>query len=133
AAVAQGSYEIARQFAALVILLASILLISYLAFSAWLILPPLVPMIFAFAIAAPLTLSRRAFVLSREIDSRIKELSKAGQSLLAGPLQTVAGGAGVGRGGGGSAGGGVGQVARGGGGQGRGVEGLDTGSVARPP
>src|SRR5215510_13894298 len=90
ASLAQGNHEIARQIAALGILLASILLISYLAFSAWLILPPLVPMIFAFAIAAPLTLSRRAFVLSREIDSRIKELSKAGQSLLAAPLQTVA-------------------------------------------
>jgi PAS domain S-box-containing protein len=90
AALAQGSYEIARQFAALGILLASILLISYLAFSAWLILPPLVPMVVAFAIAAPLTLSRRAFVLSREIDSRIKELSKAGQSLLAAPPQTMA-------------------------------------------
>src|SRR5262249_51140829 len=35
AALAQGSYEIARQFAARVILLASILLSSYLAFSAW--------------------------------------------------------------------------------------------------
>jgi signal transduction histidine kinase len=85
AALAQGSYEIARQFAALVALLASILLTSYLAFSMWLILPPVVPMIFAFAIATPLTLLRRAFVLSREIDSRITELSKAGQSLLAAP------------------------------------------------
>src|SRR5262245_13034347 len=85
AALAQGSYEIARQIAALGILLASILLTSYLAFSKGLILPPVVPMIFAFAIAAPLTLLRRAFVLSREIDSRITELSKAGQSLLAAP------------------------------------------------
>src|SRR5262249_48810393 len=92
AALAQGSYEIARQFAALVSLLASILLASYLAFSMWLILPPLVPMIFAFAIATPLTLLRRAFVLSREIDSRITELSKAGQSLLAAPpVQTLTG------------------------------------------
>jgi signal transduction histidine kinase/CHASE2 domain-containing sensor protein len=92
AALAQGSYEIARQFAALVALLASILLTSYLAFSMWLILPPVVPMIFAFAIATPLTLLRRAFVLSREIDSRITELSKAGQSLLAAPpVQTLTG------------------------------------------
>jgi signal transduction histidine kinase/CHASE2 domain-containing sensor protein len=89
AALAQGSYEIARQIAALGFLLALIILTSYLAFSRWLISPPLVSMIFAFAIATPLTLLRRAFVLSREIDSRITELSKAGQSLLpAAPVQT---------------------------------------------
>jgi signal transduction histidine kinase/CHASE2 domain-containing sensor protein len=90
AALAQGSYEMARQIAALGILLVLILLTSYLAFSRLLILPPVAPMLFAFTIATPLTLLRRAFVLSREIDSRITELSKAGQSLLAGPpLQTV--------------------------------------------
>jgi len=82
AALAQGSYEAVRQIAALGILLALILLTSYLAFSQLLILPPVVPMLFAFAIATPLTLLRRAFVLGREIDSRIAELSKAGQSLL---------------------------------------------------
>jgi signal transduction histidine kinase len=92
AALAQGSYEIARQIAALGILLALIVLISYLTFSGWLILPPVAHMILAFAIATPLTLLRRAFVLSREIDSRITELSKAGQLLLAAPpLQTVTG------------------------------------------
>jgi len=90
AALAQGSYEVARQIAALGILLALILLTSYLAFSQWLILPPVVPMLFAFAIATPLTLLRRAFVLGREIDSRITELSKAEQSLLpAAPGQTA--------------------------------------------
>jgi two-component system phosphate regulon sensor histidine kinase PhoR len=82
AALAQGNFEIARQIAAIVTLLALILLISYLAFSWRLILSPVVPMIFAFAIATPLTLLRRAFVMSREMDSRIKELSKAGESLL---------------------------------------------------
>jgi two-component system phosphate regulon sensor histidine kinase PhoR len=82
AALAQGNYEIARQIAALVSLLAMILLTSYLAFSWRLILSPVVPMIFAFAIATPLTLLRRAFVMSREMDMRIKELSKAGESLL---------------------------------------------------
>lgn len=82
AALAQGSFEIARQIAALVALLALILLTSYLAFSQFLILPPVVPMLFAFTIATPLTLLRRAFVLNREMDSRIAELSKAGESLL---------------------------------------------------
>src|SRR5262245_52378658 len=82
AALAQGSYEIARQIAALGILLASILLAFYLSFSRWLIFPPVAPMIIAFAIATPLTLLRRGFVLSHEIDSRITELSEAGQSLM---------------------------------------------------
>jgi signal transduction histidine kinase/CHASE2 domain-containing sensor protein len=90
AALAQGSHEIARQIAAIGTLLFLILMTSYLAFSRWLISPPVVPMIFAFAIATPLILLRRAFVLSREIDSRITELSKAGQSLLpAAPVQTA--------------------------------------------
>jgi signal transduction histidine kinase/CHASE2 domain-containing sensor protein len=91
AALAQGSYEVARQIAALGALLALILFSSYLAFSRWLILPPVAPMIFAFTIATPLTLLWRALVLSREIDSRIAELSKAGQSVLpAAPVQTRA-------------------------------------------
>src|SRR5262245_27957927 len=90
AALAQGSYEIARQIAALGILLALILLTSYLAFSRRQILPPVAPMLFAFTIATPLSLLRRAFVLCREIDSGITELSRAGQSLLAAPpLQTA--------------------------------------------
>ncbi len=82
AALSQGSYEILRQIAALIILLSLIVLSSYLAFSRWLILPPLVPMFFAFAIATPLTLLRRSLVLSHEITMRIAELSRAGQSLL---------------------------------------------------
>jgi signal transduction histidine kinase/CHASE2 domain-containing sensor protein len=91
AALAQGSYEIARQIAALGALLTLILLTSYLAFSRWLILPPVAPMILAFMIATPLTLLWRSLVLSREIDSRISELSKAEQSLLpAAPGQAVA-------------------------------------------
>jgi signal transduction histidine kinase len=91
AALAQGSYEIARQIAALGALLVLILLTSYIAFSQWLILPPVAPMIIAFTIATPLTLLWRGLVLSREIDSRIAELSKAGQSLLpASPVKTVA-------------------------------------------
>jgi two-component system phosphate regulon sensor histidine kinase PhoR len=91
AALAQGSYEIARQIVALGVLLALILGASYLAFSRWLILPPVIPMIFTFTIATPLTLLWRALVLSREIDSRISELSKAGQSVLpAAPVQALA-------------------------------------------
>jgi signal transduction histidine kinase/CHASE2 domain-containing sensor protein len=91
AALAQGSYEIARQIAALGILLVLVVGASYLAFSRLLIFPPVAPMICAFTIATPLTLLWRSLVLSREIDSRIAELSKAGQSVLpAAPVQTLA-------------------------------------------
>jgi signal transduction histidine kinase/CHASE2 domain-containing sensor protein len=84
AALAQGSHELLRQIVALGTLLILILLISYLAFSRWLILVPVVPMLFAFTIATPLTLLRRSFVLSREIDSRISEISGGGEPLLFG-------------------------------------------------
>jgi signal transduction histidine kinase len=84
AALAQGSHEFLRQIAALGTLLVLILLTSYLAFSRLLILAPVVPMLFAFTIATPLTLLRRAFVLSREIDSRIAEISRGGEPLLLG-------------------------------------------------
>ncbi|MBO0859560.1 MAG: CHASE2 domain-containing protein [Chloracidobacterium sp.] len=90
AALAQGSYEIARQIAALGALLGFIILISYLAFSRCMIIPPIAPMIIAFMIATPLTLLWRALVLSGEIDSRIAELSKAGYSLLPPPDQSMA-------------------------------------------
>ncbi len=82
AALAQGSYEIARQIAALGSLVAIILLTSYLAFTHLMILTPVVPMILAFTIATPLTLLRRAFALNRELDLRIMDLSKAEESLL---------------------------------------------------
>jgi signal transduction histidine kinase/CHASE2 domain-containing sensor protein len=84
AALARGSHEFLRQIAALGTLLALIFMISHLAFSRWLILAPIVHMLFAFAIATPLTLLRRGFVLSREIDARIAEISRAGESLLLG-------------------------------------------------
>jgi signal transduction histidine kinase len=82
AALSQGSHEFLRQNAALGTLLILIFLITDLVFSRWLILAPLVPMLFSFAIATPLTLLRRSLVLGREFDSRIAELSLAGESLL---------------------------------------------------
>ncbi len=81
AALAQGNYETVRQIVALCSLLALILIGSYLVFSKLMWLPPLAPMLVAFATAAPLTLLRRSILLSGEIDARIEELSQAGQKL----------------------------------------------------
>ena len=82
AAPAQGNYEAVRQIAAPVALLILILLVSFLTFSRWLWLPPLVPMLIAFAASTPMALMRRTLVLSREIDARIAELARAGRALL---------------------------------------------------
>ncbi|MBO0720525.1 MAG: CHASE2 domain-containing protein, partial [Blastocatellia bacterium] len=82
AALSQGSYELLRQIAALLTLLILILFASYLAFSRWLIVAPVVPMLLTFVIATPLTMLRRAFLLGREIDARIAEISRAEASLL---------------------------------------------------
>jgi signal transduction histidine kinase/CHASE2 domain-containing sensor protein len=81
AALAQGNYEIMRQVAALGGLLIFILIGSYLAFTKFFLLPPLVPMLIAFVAAVPLTLLRRSLLLSDEIDARIEELSRAGRSM----------------------------------------------------
>jgi signal transduction histidine kinase/CHASE2 domain-containing sensor protein len=82
AALARGNYETMRQVAALGGLLIFILIGSYLAFTKFFVLPPLVPMLIAFVTAVPLTLLRRSLLLSGEIDARIEELSRAGLALL---------------------------------------------------
>ncbi|HKX30706.1 MAG TPA: CHASE2 domain-containing protein [Blastocatellia bacterium] len=82
AALTQGNYEAARQIAALAGLLALILIVSYLAFAKFLLLPPLIPMLVAFMTATPLALLQRSIMLNSEIEARIEELSRAGQALF---------------------------------------------------
>ncbi len=77
-----------RQVAALALLPAAILAGSYLAFSRWMLLPPVVPMLASFLIATPVVWLRRSFQLSREIDERIAELDEAGNRLLPSPAAT---------------------------------------------
>lgn len=82
AAANHGKFESLRQIAAAVILLGSILTISYLVYTRWLILPPLLPMLISFAIATPLVFLRRSWTLSREIETGIAELQEADGRLL---------------------------------------------------
>ncbi len=73
----QGRHEALRQTAALAGLLAALLGGSYFVFAQWLWLPPLVPMLVACVVAAPLALLRRALEVSVTLDARIAELGEA--------------------------------------------------------
>lgn len=80
-ALAQGRGGLPLALAALTGLLALMLLASYLAFTRWLIVPPLVPMLVAFTIATPLGLLRRTLLASADLDERIAELTQAGSQI----------------------------------------------------
>lgn len=84
---AQGRREVLKQMAALLGLLAVLLFGSYLAFAHWLLLPPLVPLLMAYAVATPLALLRRSLALSAALDARIADLATAAGDPLAMKLQ----------------------------------------------
>ncbi len=86
---AQGRGGLPMALAALTGLLALILIASYITYTHWLIVPPLVPMLVAFTTATPLTLLRRNLAASANLDERIAELTQAG-SLIAPFLPTEA-------------------------------------------
>ncbi len=77
-ALAQGRGGLPMALIALIGLTAMILLVSYLSFTRWLIVPPLVPMLVALMVAAPLGLLRRTLAVSANLDERIIELTQAG-------------------------------------------------------
>lgn len=81
-ATAQGGFESTKQIGVLVGLLILILGASYIAFVYWLVVPPVVPALVSFVIAAPLALLRRSLVTSADLDERIAELTGAGELLL---------------------------------------------------
>ncbi len=74
---AQGRYELIKQLGVLSGLSAIVLFSSYLAFTRWLIVPPLVPALGSLLTAAPLTLLRRSLAMSADLDARIAELQRA--------------------------------------------------------
>jgi signal transduction histidine kinase/CHASE2 domain-containing sensor protein len=74
-AIAQGRFESAKQIGVLLSLLGVILVASYIAFAHWFIMPPVVPALFSFMVAAPLALLRRSLVTSATLDARIAELT----------------------------------------------------------
>ncbi|MEA2173059.1 MAG: hypothetical protein QOD00_651 [Blastocatellia bacterium] len=75
--VTQGRFETLKQLCALGGLVIALLLLSYLAFTRWLLIPPVVPALISMATAAPLLLLSRSLVTSADLDERIAELSSA--------------------------------------------------------
>lgn len=72
-----ASHEYWKQIAGFAALCLSLALVSYILFTYWLIVPPLVPALISLAIAAPLTLMRRGMIASAGLDARIRELARA--------------------------------------------------------
>src|SRR5882672_1259733 len=75
--VAQGKWESLKQLAAIILIGALILGLSYLAFTRWLIYPPIVPSAVSLIFAIPLVLLHRSLGASRELDSQIRQLVQA--------------------------------------------------------
>ncbi|MDT5059780.1 MAG: hypothetical protein QOH63_239 [Acidobacteriota bacterium] len=78
-AIAQGRFESAKQIGALIGLLAIILGVSYIAFVYWFIVPPVVPALISFGVAAPLALLRRSLMTSYALNTRVAELTSANE------------------------------------------------------
>ena len=75
--ITQGRFETLKQLCALGGLVIALLALSYLAFTRWLIIPPVVPALISLATAAPLLLLSRSLATSADLDERIAELSSA--------------------------------------------------------
>src|ERR1700730_3884007 len=74
---AQGKWETLKQLATIVLIGALTLGLSYLAFTRWLIYPPIVACTVSLSLAVPLTLLHRSLGASRELDFQIGQLLKA--------------------------------------------------------
>lgn len=99
----QGRFETFKQLSALGGLVIAILTLSLLAFTRWLIIPPVVPSLVSLVTATPLLLLRRSLVTSADLDERIAELSSIdrwfalnwqeparGQDLRSSPAEMIA-------------------------------------------
>jgi PAS domain S-box-containing protein len=83
---AQGGKELLKQLAVLIGMGALVLTASYLAFLEFLVFPPIVPCLVAFACAGILGLLQRSLTASARLDSNIEELALSGDLLApAGP------------------------------------------------
>lgn len=78
---AQGGHELLKQVTVLVGVAAAVLLVAYLAFTRFLVFPPLAPAMMAFAAAGILGLLRRSLDASSRLDANIAELAFAGDLL----------------------------------------------------
>jgi len=74
---AQGKWESLKQLATIVLIVVLILGLNYLAFTRWLVYPPIVPCIVSLILAVPLILLHRSFGASSELDAQIGQLVQA--------------------------------------------------------
>jgi signal transduction histidine kinase/CHASE2 domain-containing sensor protein len=82
-AIAQGHHETVKQIGALAALTGAVLLASYVAFTRFLVFPPLTLSLVSFASAGVLELLRRSLVASSHLDRSIEDIKRAGESLNA--------------------------------------------------
>ena len=89
-AIAQGRHETVKQIGALAAVTGAVLLASYLAFTRFLVFPPLTLSLVSFASAGVLGLLRRSLVASSHLDRSIEDIKRAGESLNAMSLGSAA-------------------------------------------
>jgi two-component system phosphate regulon sensor histidine kinase PhoR len=71
---AQGKNETLKQAGMIVLLAGLIVSLNYVAFTRWLVFPPLVSCSVSLITSVPLVLLRRSFVASRELDTQIQKM-----------------------------------------------------------
>ena len=89
-AVAQGRHEAVKQIGVLAAVIGAVLLAGYLAFTRFLVFPPLTLSLVSFASAGVLGLLRRSLVASSHLDRSIEDIKRAGESLNAMSLGSAA-------------------------------------------
>jgi PAS domain S-box-containing protein len=89
-AIAQGRYETVKQIGALAGVAGAVLAAGYLAFTRFLVFPPLTLSLVSFASAGVLGLLRRSLVASSHLDKTIEDVQRAGESLKATTLGSAA-------------------------------------------
>ncbi len=89
-AIAQGRHEAIKQIGALAVVAGAVLLAGYLAFTRFLVFPPLTLSLVSFASAGVLGLLRRSLVASSHLDRSIEDVKRAGETLNAISLGSLA-------------------------------------------
>jgi PAS domain S-box-containing protein len=80
-AASQGRYAFVKQMSALAGMGGVVVLLSYVSFARFLVVPPLLPGLVSFASAGLLGLVRRSLVTSSRLDANIAEIARAGYLL----------------------------------------------------
>jgi signal transduction histidine kinase len=80
-AIAQGRHEAVKQIGVLAAVTGAVLLAGYLAFTRFLVFPPLTLSLVSFASAGVLGLLRWSLVASSDLDRTIEDIKRAGESL----------------------------------------------------